>query len=90
MSSGRMGWTSTRLYFTGTRSPHGAVQSARDRNEHGYGTYVARPNGRTCVDLGVQASGQDMNKIMMAVLQALQDEKERAEEKAAEQGAHPA
>jgi hypothetical protein len=30
-----------------------------------------------------------MNKIMMAVLQALQDEKERAEEKAAEQGIHP-
>jgi sugar phosphate permease len=30
---------------------------------------------------------EDMNKIMMAVLQALQDEKERAEEKAAEQGA---
>lgn len=32
----------------------------------------------------------DMNKIMMAVLQALQDEKERAEEKAADQGIHPA
>ena len=32
---------------------------------------------------------EDMNKIMMAVLQALQDEKERAEEKAAEQGIHP-
>ena len=33
---------------------------------------------------------EDMNKIMLAVLQALQDEKERAEEKAAEQGAAPA
>lgn len=32
----------------------------------------------------------DMNKIMMAVLQALQDEKERAEEKVADQGVHPA
>ncbi len=31
-----------------------------------------------------------MNKIMMAVLQALQDEKERQAEKAAEQGVHPA
>jgi MFS family permease len=31
----------------------------------------------------------DMNKIMMAVLQALQDEKERHEEKAAEQGKEP-
>jgi hypothetical protein len=30
-----------------------------------------------------------MNKIMMAVLQALQDEKERHEEKAAEQGSSP-
>jgi MFS family permease len=29
---------------------------------------------------------EDMNKIMMAVLQALQDEKERQEEKAAEEG----
>jgi sugar phosphate permease len=32
---------------------------------------------------------EDMNKIMMAVLQALQDEKERHEEKAAEQGKEP-
>ncbi len=31
----------------------------------------------------------DMNKIMMAVLQALQDEQERQAEKAAEQGIHP-
>ena len=29
-----------------------------------------------------------MNKIMMAVLQALQDEQEQAAEKAAEQGIH--
>ena len=33
---------------------------------------------------------EDMNKIMMAVLQALQDEQERQAEKAAEQGIHPA
>ena len=33
---------------------------------------------------------EDMNKIMMAVLQALQDEKERAAEKAVPQGASPA
>jgi MFS family permease len=32
---------------------------------------------------------EDMNKIMMAVLQALQDEKERQEELAAEHGAQP-
>ncbi|MGQ0434494.1 MAG: MFS transporter [Microthrixaceae bacterium] len=32
---------------------------------------------------------EDMNKIMMAVLQALQDEQERQAEKAAEQGVHP-
>ena len=32
---------------------------------------------------------EDMNKIMMAVLQALQDEKERHEEKSAEQGTQP-
>jgi hypothetical protein len=31
-----------------------------------------------------------MNKIMMAVLQALQDERDREAERAAEQGAHPA
>src|SRR3546814_753882 len=33
---------------------------------------------------------EDMNKIMMAVLQALQDEKERQEELASDQGADPA
>ncbi len=33
---------------------------------------------------------EDMNKIMMAVLQALQDEQERQAEKAADQGIHPA
>lgn len=33
---------------------------------------------------------EDMNKIMMAVLQALQDEKERQAEKAVDQGIHPA
>jgi hypothetical protein len=33
---------------------------------------------------------EDMNKIMMAVLQALQDEQERHAEKAADQGIHPA
>ena len=33
---------------------------------------------------------EDMNKIMMAVLQALQDERDREAEKAADQGAHPA
>lgn len=32
----------------------------------------------------------DMNKIMMAVLQALQDERDREAERAAEQGVHPA
>ena len=31
----------------------------------------------------------DMNKIMMAVLQALQDEQERHAGKAADQGIHP-
>jgi hypothetical protein len=31
-----------------------------------------------------------MNKIMMAVLQALQDERDREAERAAEQGVHPA
>jgi hypothetical protein len=31
-----------------------------------------------------------MNKIMMAVLQALQDEKERQAEKAVDQGVQPA
>jgi hypothetical protein len=31
-----------------------------------------------------------MNKIMMAVLQALQDERDRVAEKAADQGIHPA
>ena len=41
---------------------------------------------RTDLDLGVHAARQDMNKIMMAVLQALQDEKERAEGKAVEYG----
>jgi MFS family permease len=33
---------------------------------------------------------EDMNKIMMAVLQALQDERDREAEKAADQGSHPA
>lgn len=33
---------------------------------------------------------EDMNKIMMAVLQALQDERDRVAEKAADQGIHPA
>jgi MFS family permease len=33
---------------------------------------------------------EDMNKIMIAVLQALQDERDREAEKAAEQGVHPA
>jgi hypothetical protein len=33
--------------------------------------------------------GADMNKIMMAVLQALQDEKERHEQKVAEQDPPP-
>lgn len=46
--------------------------------------------GRTPSDLGLHAFQQDMNKIMMAVLQALQDEKERAEELAADQGSHSA
>lgn len=32
---------------------------------------------------------EDMNKIMMAVLQALQDERDREAERAAEQGVHP-
>jgi hypothetical protein len=33
---------------------------------------------------------EDMNKIMMAVLQAMQDERDREAEKAADQGIHPA
>jgi hypothetical protein len=43
-----------------------------------------------CADLHEERLDDDMNKIMMAVLQALQDEKERQEELAADQGAHPA
>ena len=45
---------------------------------------------RTPSDQGLHAYPQDMNKIMMAVLQALQDEQERQAEKAADQGLHPA
>ena len=40
-------------------------------------------------DMGKHGSSHDMQKIMMAVLTALQEEKERTEERAAEQDAQP-
>jgi hypothetical protein len=40
--------------------------------------------------MGFHALPQDMNKIMMAVLVALQEERDREVERAAEQGASPA
>ena len=43
-----------------------------------------------CSDLGFRPSPQDMNKIMMAVLVALQEERDREAERAAEHGAAPA
>lgn len=45
--------------------------------------------GRTPSDLGFHPHQQDMNKIIMAVLQALQDEQERQTDRDADQDKQP-